>query len=84
MFEVGDIVLDIDGRQSGEPLYGIITAVRKDAINIAYGDEKSYFIDWFDNGKGVRYADYMYESELEKALTAYENPQNQNKSFKQC
>lgn len=66
MLEVGDIVLDIEGNQSSQPLYGIITAIRKGDKDIGYGDEKSYFIDWFDDGKGIRYADYMYESELEK------------------
>ena len=67
MLEVGDIVLDIEGAQSSEPLYGIVIAIRKGDKDIGYGDEKSYFIDWFDNGKGTgRYADYMYESELEK------------------
>ena len=66
MLEVGDIVLDIEGAQSSEPLYGIVIAIRKGDKDIGYGDEKSYFIDWFDDGKGIRYADYMYESELEK------------------
>ena len=63
MFEVGDIILDIEGNQSSEPLYGIVTAIRRGDKDIG---EKSYFIDWFDNGKGIRYADYMYESEIKK------------------
>ena len=66
MFEVGDIILDIEGNQSSEPLYGIITAIRKGDKDIGYGDEKSYFIDWFDNDRYIKYADYMYESEIEK------------------
>ena len=66
MFEVGDIILDIEGYQSSEPLYGIITAIRKGDKDIGYGDEKSYFIDWFDNDRYIKYADYMYESEIKK------------------
>lgn len=66
MFEVGDIIRDIEGSQSSEPLYGVIIAIRKSYKDIGYGDEKSYFIDWFDNDRYIRYADYMYESEIEK------------------
>ena len=66
MLEVGDIIMDIEGNQSSEPLYGVITAIRKGDKDIGYGDEKSYFIDWFDNDRYIKYADYMYESEIEK------------------
>jgi hypothetical protein len=66
MLEVGDIIMDIEGTQSIKPLYGIITAIRKGDKDFGYGDEKSYFIDWFDNDRYIRYADYMYESEIEK------------------
>lgn len=64
-FQIGDIVLDIEGEQSDVPLFGVITSIRgKD-----YPRLRTYCVDWFvdENDKTkASYTHYMYEDEIKK------------------
>ncbi len=56
-FQVGDIILDIEGKQRTEPLYGLISKIR---------DRQSYYISWFADETKEKYATYMYFQEIKK------------------
>lgn len=65
-FEVGDIVLDIEGKQSDKPLFGMITKFRVIPTHECT-QLSSYYVDWFvDENDKMRYANYMYEDEIKK------------------
>lgn len=59
-FQIGDIVVDIEGEQSDKHLFGVITSIDNKPL-------RTYDVDWFvDENDKTKYCRYMYEDEIKK------------------